>query len=145
MRPSEQAAKPSGAINSKFEIMAVSIKDIETLWKRYQEDGCKRGISVAKFFESNGVPYHTFEKWYKKRIAQPEVVDCVVRETPEVVTKVEREEDVAEATSGIENEETKNISYVYVGFTDGMKIEHHKLSYNELVSFIQKIQPLCLV
>ena len=35
--------------------MAVSIKDIETLWKRYQEDGCKRGISVAKFFESNGV------------------------------------------------------------------------------------------
>ena len=125
--------------------MAVSIKDIETLWKRYQEDGCKRGISVAKFFESNGVPYHTFEKWYKKRISQPEVVDCVVRETPEVVTKVEREEDVAETTAGIENEETKNISYVYVGFTDGMKIEHHKLSYNELVSFIQKIQPLCLV
>jgi hypothetical protein len=62
-----------------------------------------------------------------------------------VVTKVEREEDVAETTAGIENEETKNISYVYVGFTDGMKIEHHKLSYNELVSFIQKIQPLCLV
>ena len=88
---------------------------------------------------------HTFEKWYKKRIAQPEVVDCVVRETPEVVTKVECEEDVAETTAGIENEETKNISYVYVGFTDGMKIEHHKLSYNELVSFIQKIQPLCLV
>ena len=41
--------------------------------------------------------------------------------------------------------ETKIISYVYVGFNDGMKIEHHKLSYNELVSFIQKIQPLCLV
>ena len=47
--------------------------------------------------------------------------------------------------SVFENEGTKNISYVYVGFTDGMKIEHHKLSYNELVSFIQKIQPLCLV
>ena len=26
--------------------MAVSSKDIETLWKRYQEDGSKRGISV---------------------------------------------------------------------------------------------------
>jgi hypothetical protein len=33
----------------------------------------------------------------------------------------------------------------YVGLNDGMKIEHHKLSYNELVSFIKKIQPLCLV
>jgi hypothetical protein len=54
---------PSGAINSNNEIMAISSKDIETLWKRYQEDGCKRGISVAKYFESNGVPYHTFEKW----------------------------------------------------------------------------------
>jgi len=48
----------------KTEEMAVSSKDIETLWKRYQEDGSKRGISVAKFFESNGIPYHTFEKWY---------------------------------------------------------------------------------
>ncbi len=44
--------------------MAVSSKDIETLWKRYQEEGCKRGISVTLFFESNGVPYHVFEKWY---------------------------------------------------------------------------------
>ncbi len=62
-----------------------------------------------------------------------------------MVTRVVRDEDVAENAAGIENDETKNISYVYVGFTDGMKIEHHKLSYNELVSFIKKIQPLCLV
>ena len=108
---------PSGAINSNNEIMAISSKDIETLWKRYQEDGCKRGISVAKYFESNGVPYHTFEKWYKKRFSQPDVVDCVVKETPEVVTKVVREEDVADTTAGIENEGTKNISYVYVGLS----------------------------
>ena len=45
----------------------------------------------------------------------------------------------------IADHEEKNISYVYVGLNDGMKIEHHKLSYNELVSFIKKIQPLCLV
>lgn len=46
--------------------MAVSSKDIEILWRRYSDEGVKRGISVAQFFESNGVPYHTFEKWYKK-------------------------------------------------------------------------------
>ena len=44
--------------------MAVNSKDIETLWKQYSEEGTKQGISVAQFFESNGVPYHTFEKWY---------------------------------------------------------------------------------
>jgi hypothetical protein len=129
----------------KLEIMAISSKDIETLWTRYQEDVSKRGISVARFFECNGVPYHTFEKWYKKRIAQPAVVDCVVRETPEVVSTVLLDDDVSETTVATGNIESKNISYVYVGFTDGMKIEHHKLSYTELLSFIQKIQPLCLV
>ena len=60
----EQAAKPSGAINSKFEIMAISSKDLETLWKRYSSEAVNRGVSVAQFFESNGVPYHVFEKWY---------------------------------------------------------------------------------
>ena len=42
--------------------MAVSSKDIETLWQRYSDEAVKRGVSVAQFFESNGVPYRTFEK-----------------------------------------------------------------------------------
>lgn len=39
-------------------MMELALKDIEMLWKRYQEDGCKRGISVAQFFESysSGLP-----------------------------------------------------------------------------------------
>ena len=48
----------------KTEEMAVSSKDIEILWKQYSEDEVNKGISVAQFFESNGIPYHCFEKWY---------------------------------------------------------------------------------
>ena len=48
----------------KTEVMTISSKDIEILWKRYSEEGSKRGISVTQYFESNGVPYHVFEKWY---------------------------------------------------------------------------------
>ena len=127
--------------------MAISSKDIETLWKRYSSEASKRGVSVAQFFESNGVPYHVFEKWYKKKFTQPAVVNCVVKDTldaapqPSTGNKVED----TDATTGADDHEEKNISYVYVGFNDGMKIEHHKLSYNELVGFIKKIQPLCLV
>ena len=62
--------------------MAVSSKDIEKLWKEYSEDAANRGISVAHFFESNGVPYHVFEKWYKKKFSSPEVVNCVVAGLP---------------------------------------------------------------
>ena len=127
--------------------MAVSSKDIETLWKRYSSEASKRGVSVIQFFESNGVPYHVFEKWYKKKFAQPAVVNCVVKETLDVAPQPSKEQKMedSDVTTGAEDLEEKNISYVYVGFNDGMKIEHHKLSYNELVSFIKKIQPLCLV
>ena len=38
-------------------------KEIENFWKRYFEEGVSNDISVAKFFESNGIPYYTFEKW----------------------------------------------------------------------------------
>lgn len=44
--------------------MAVSSKDLETLWQRYKVEAVPAGISVNQFFESNGIPYHVFEKWY---------------------------------------------------------------------------------
>ena len=30
--------------------MAISSKDIEILWNRYSEEGCKKGASVAQYF-----------------------------------------------------------------------------------------------
>jgi len=52
-------------------------KDIEIIWKQYYEDAVNKGVSVAQFFESNGVPYHTFEKWYRKKFSKAGIVDCV--------------------------------------------------------------------
>lgn len=63
--------------------MAVSSKDLETLWQRYTVEAVPAGISVNQFFESNGVPYHVFEKWYKKKYQSPNVVECVVKGAPE--------------------------------------------------------------
>ena len=125
--------------------MAVSNKDIEALWKRYSTEYSKNGISVAKYFEANGVPYHAFERWYKKKFSQPNVVDCVVSGVPDDLQPTSKEESMSSPTASRDSDEdAKIISYVYVGFNDGMKIEHHKLSYSELVSFIKRIQTLCL-
>ena len=41
--------------------MAVSSKDLETLWKHYTEVECKRGFPEAQYLESNGVPYRVFD------------------------------------------------------------------------------------
>lgn len=118
--------------------MATSSKDIETLWKRYSDEGIKRGISVTQFFESNGIPYRTFEKWYKQRFQQPSVVDCVVDGTPE-----ENKQEVEHQCSIIQKKDCM-ISYVNIGLNNGIKIEHRKLSYQELLDFIKKIETLCL-
>ena len=123
--------------------MAVSNKDIEALWKRYSTEYSKNGISVAKYFEANGVPYHAFERWYKKKFSQPNVVDCVVSGVPDDLQPTSKEESMSSPTASKDSDEdAKIISYVYVVFNDGMKIEHHKLSYSELVSFIKRIQTL---
>ena len=41
--------------------MAISSKDIETLWGRYQSEGVSKGVSVSQYFEANGIPYHVFK------------------------------------------------------------------------------------
>lgn len=121
--------------------MAVRGTDIETLWKQYSEEGVSKGISVTQFFESNGVPYRTFEKWYKKRFSSPGVVDCVVSGTPDV--KPGSPDDEKSEASKPEQKKDVYVSYVNIGLSNGVKIEHHRLSYVELISFINKLQLLC--
>ena len=121
--------------------MAVNVKDIETLWNQYSEDGVKQGISVAQFFESNGVPYRTFEKWYKKKFSSPGIVDCVVSESPG--KKQENHDGVKTVSETAENRREVYVSYVNIGLSNGVRIEHHRLSYGELVCFINKLQSLC--
>ena len=127
--------------------MAISSKDIETLWGRYQSEGVSKGVSVSQYFEATGIPYHVFEKWYKKRYRQPDVVECVVDGTPN--------EDQQSCPASCSNDKTvaqgltlKNsvtVSHVNICLSNGMRIDHHKLSYSELLCFIQKLEPLCLV
>ena len=38
--------------------MAISSKDLESLWQCYKVEAVPAGISVNQFFESNGVPYY---------------------------------------------------------------------------------------
>lgn len=123
--------------------MAVNSKDIETLWKQYSEEGVKKGISVAQFFEANGVPYHTFEKWYKKKFSKNGIVDCVVAGLPDATILVPEGEKTE--SNRFEKRSDVYVSHVNIGLSNGIKVEHHRLSYGELVCFINKLQSLCSV
>ena len=119
--------------------MALKGKDIEALWKEYSEEGVKLGISVTQFFESKGVPYRSFEKWYKMKFSQPGVADCVLS----VSADGSPVSDSGTASSNTVNQVDVLISYVTIGMSNGLKIEHHNLRYVDLVCFINKLQPLC--
>jgi hypothetical protein len=125
----------------KTEVMAINSKDIEALWKRYSDEGVKKGISVVQFFESNGVPYHTFEKWYKKKFSEKGIVDCVVGGLPDGTVQIPDSE--MPQTLKPERSNEVYVSYVNICLSNGLKIEHHRLSYGELVCFINKLQSLC--
>jgi len=121
--------------------MAINSRDIETLWNRYSEEGVPKGISVAQFFESNGVPYRTFEKWYKKKFSSTGIVECVVSESPEKA--LQAPDGVKTASEAAEKRREAYVSYVNIGLSNGVRIEHRRLSYDELVCFINKLQSLC--
>ncbi len=93
--------------------MAVNSKDIETLWKQYSEEGVNKGLSVAQFFEANGVPYHTFEKWYKKKFSKNGIVDCVVAGLPDATIQVP--EDEKAESNRYERRTDVNVSYINIG------------------------------
>ncbi len=121
--------------------MAINSKDIENLWKQYSEDAVNKGISVAQFFESNGIPYHSFEKWYKKKYSKAGILDCVVSGSPDGTVEVPEVEGLPPTYR--EKRKDVYISYVNIGLSNGIKIDHHRLSYGELVCFINKLQALC--
>ncbi len=125
--------------------MAVSSKDLESLWQRYTVEAVPAGISVNQFFESNGVPYHVFEKWYKKKYQSPNVVECVVKGAPEAPNVNQANAKQVTSTASVSPvEDAVVVKYVNIGLSNGMKIEHHNLSYSGLQSFISKLQALCL-
>ena len=98
--------------------MAINSKDIETLWQRYSAEGVGKGISVAQYFESNGVPYHTFEKWYKKKYSQSGIVDCVVSSESDGSLQVS-----GGGKSGLSNTDKRGdvyVSYVNIGLSNGI-------------------------
>ena len=123
--------------------MAINSKDIETLWQRYSAEGVGTGISVAQYFESNGVPYHTFEKWYKKKYSQSGILDCVV--SSESDGSLQGSGGGNSARSNTDKRGEVYVSDVNIGLSNGIKVENHRLSYGELVCFINKLQSLCSV
>lgn len=69
------------------------------------------------------------------------IVDCVVSDSPDGTVEVP--EGGGLKPSDREKRKDVYVSYVNIGLSNGIKIDHHRLSYGELVCFINKLQALC--
>ena len=101
--------------------MAISSKDLESLWQRYKAEVVPAGISVNQFFESNGVPYHVFEKWCKKKFQAPNVVECVVAGAPDSTSAVPTPFKQGNPSAGLSPAPTEDavvIKYVNLGLSN---------------------------
>lgn len=79
--------------------------------------------------------------------AYPNVVECVVAGAPDSTSAVPTPSKQGNPSAGLSPAPTEDavvIKYVNLGLSNGMKIEHHNLSYSGLQSFISKLQALCL-
>ena len=110
--------------------MAISSKDIETLWCRYQSEGVSKGVSVSQYFEANVIPYHLYKKYYNKRFRQPDMGDCVLDGVPDDA-KGSCASSPSDDNSPIQVQAQKIsvfVSHVNICLSNGMRIDHHKQS-----------------
>lgn len=70
------------------------------------------------------------------------IVDCVVSGASDDILATA----TVQTAQNVKQEARPSItvSYINIGLSNGMKIEHHRINYDEMLSFVQKLQHLCL-
>ena len=115
-----------------------SSKDFENLFFRYQVEGIPKGESIESFCMRNNVPYNLYFKWYRdtRKTISPVKIEGKPEEAEQTKTKTEtdKKKDVAELPLRI---------MVSIRMSNGLKIEKKNLSYQELKTFVEKLEVLC--
>ena len=117
----------------------ISNSEFEKLWVLYKTEGEPKGVSVNAFCVSRGVNYREFNKWYykmHKAIVPLEIEDSPVSETRVTVEPSDEEpsQDPQPKKGGIQ---------VFIRTCDGLQIQKKGLSYQGLVSLVEKLEGLC--
>ena len=93
------------------------------------------GAYISYIYGTSHVIQHRFQR--RKRAGQGIGLNSLGNYTLQDPDGVKTSAETAEKRSDV------YISYVNIGLSNGVRIEHHRLSYGELVCFINKLQSLC--
>lgn len=113
-----------------------STTDFKKLFERYQEEGAKRGISIAQYCQMNGIVYNQYERWYKQ-------FRNIVATPVEIVNENVKEQTLSETVSVKEPMSVKPVSRIQIELSNGLQITHREIDYRTLCRLVEKIEGLC--
>lgn len=104
-----------------------STTDFKKLFERYQEEGAKRGISIAQYCQMNGIVYNQYERWYKQ-------FRNIVASSVEIVNENVKEQTLSETVSLKEPMSVKPASRIQIELSNGLQITHREIDYRTFQS-----------
>ena len=104
-----------------------STTDFKKLFERYQEEGAKRGISIAQYCQMNGIVYNQYERWYKQ-------FRNIVATPVEIVNENVKEQTLSETVSVKEPMSVKPVSRIQIELSNGLQITHREIDYRTFQS-----------
>ena len=117
----------------------ISNSDLEKAWFLYKTEYEPQNISINDFCMRKGIPYREFNKWFRNTHKQ--VVPLEVEGMPEgsVVDHPQSDEKKESNTTS----SRKSGIHVFIHTSDGLQIQKKDLTYQGLLSLVEKLEGLC--
>ena len=117
----------------------ISNSDLEKAWFLYKTEYEPQNISINDFCMRKGIPYREFNKWFRNTHKQ--VVPVEVEGIPENSELAPPQLDAAKVSNT--KSPMKSGIHVFIHTSDGLQIQKKGLTYQGLLSLVEKLEGLC--
>ena len=117
----------------------LSNSDLEKAWFLYKTEYEPQNISINDFCMRKGIPYREFNKWFRNTHKQ--VVPLEVEGAPETPNSDQTQPDAVKVSNT--SSSRKSGIHVFIHTSDGLQIQKKGLTYQGLLSLVEKLEGLC--
>lgn len=97
-------------------------------------------MSIEQFCIQQGIPYQTFNKWFRTKKKEDVVPVKVVGRDEEQPSKPEVKHQVKAQPT---NPDSPEVTFVKLTFGNGLCVTRNNLAYRELKLMVEKLEGLC--
>lgn len=112
--------------------------DFEKAWFLYKTEYEPHNISINEFCIRKSIPYTEFNKWFRK--THKRIVPLEVEGAPDSSVI---EPEVVEKQDLTSSKPSKAGIQVFIRTHDGLQIQKRGISYQDLVTLVEKLEGLC--